>query len=566
MRRIVLIVFFFLLFMPTIHANVHITNSNAVKITDWTFYKDALLMEEDHTLSYEEVTIPHQWGNLFQGKNGHGTYVTTVSFSDLLIGEQYAMHIPYTSTAYTLYFNGVKQTSLGKVATNVDDYIPKQQVKTHYFTITSNELVIALQVANYSNMIGGATRDITIGPRNVVNQQYQAYTNKEYFILGSFLFMVLNVFSLYYFRRKDRSYLWVGLLGSFLIIWYVFSKDHLIMDLFPEMSWSVMTKIELLVIFLAFTCYNYYISVVYTPYYNEKIPHYSFISFVVIAALAIFIPTTTFATIYNLASVTIVLFAMHVLYMSYCSVRDKRPYAVAIALTNMAFFVPFVQDMLYLQGFVNTNYYSIYGFMFFAAGYLITLNHQHTKKYIESEMYNAALQQINHGLEEKVEERTRELREKNHQLELLTVRDGLTNIANRRYFDQQLAVALRKVKLDQATCSLILFDIDFFKKYNDYYGHLGGDDGTVARYGGEEFAVIVPNKSLDDAYILARFIRDSIAAEQIERVKSEALVLQRQRHIMTQSSSLPKRTQRYTAGRNAVLTTKELRINEDYMS
>lgn len=223
-------------------------------------------------------------GNLFQGKNGYGTYVTTVSFSDLLIGEQYALHIPYTSTAYTLYFNGVKQTSLGKVATNADDYMPKQQVKTHYFTITDNEMVIALQVANYSNMIGGATRDITIVPRNVVNQQYQAYTNKEYFILGSFLFMVLNVFSLYYFRRKDRSYLWVGLLGSFLIIWYVFSKDHLIMDLFPEMSWAVMTKIELLVIFLAFTCYNYCISVVYAPYYNEKIPHYSFISFVVIAA------------------------------------------------------------------------------------------------------------------------------------------------------------------------------------------------------------------------------------------------------------------------------------------
>lgn len=77
----------------------------------------------------------------------------------------------------------------------------------------------------------------------------------------------------------------------------------------------------------------------------------------------------------------------------------------------------------------------------------------------------------------------------------------------------------------------------FFKKYNDHYGHIGGDevlkqlaritticvgdDGIVARYGGEEFAVILPKKPLKDAYILAQFIRESIANEQIEHVKSE---------------------------------------------
>ena len=298
-----------------------------------------------------------------------------------------------------------------------------------------------------------------------------------------------------------------------------------------------MTKFEVLIIFLAFSCYNKYISLVYIGYYDPKIPNYSFISFVVYALLTFVLPTSIVIMMFNISSVFILLFALHVAYMSYCLIRDKRPYAVAIVLTNMAFLVPFIQDMFYIQGFINTNYYSIYGFMFFAVGYLITLNHQHTKKYKESEMYNLALQEINYGLEEKVEERTRELREKNHQLELLTVRDGLTNIANRRYFNQQLATALRNVKLKQEKCSLILFDIDFFKKYNDHYGHIGGDevlkevaritticvgdDGIVARYGGKEFAVILPKKPLKDAYILAQFIRESIANEQIEHVKSE---------------------------------------------
>lgn len=136
-----------------------------------------------------------------------------------------------------------------------------------------------------------------------------------------------------------------------------------------------------------------------------------------------------------LASVLIIFFALHVAYMSYRLLRDKQPYARAIVLTNLAFFIPFIQDMFYIQGFINTNYYSIYGFMFFSFGSLVMLNFEHTKKYRESETYNLALTAINQGLEETVEERTRELREKNHQLELLTVRDGLTNIANRRYFD-----------------------------------------------------------------------------------------------------------------------------------
>lgn len=235
MKRIfVFVYFFFVLAAPTYAMTI--STPEITKLQQWTFYEDTFVVNDDYSLAYENVTIPHRWGNLFGQKNGYGTYVTALHFEQSLIGELYAIHIPYAATSYKLLINGVEQMHVGNIADNADDYKPKQHVVTHYFTINEATMTIALQVANFSNMVGGAEREISVGPRAAITHQYQAYTNKENFILGGFLFMVLNVFSLYYFRREDKTYLWVGLIGTLLILWYVFSKDHLVMDAFPNLS------------------------------------------------------------------------------------------------------------------------------------------------------------------------------------------------------------------------------------------------------------------------------------------------------------------------------------------
>jgi diguanylate cyclase (GGDEF)-like protein len=123
--------------------------------------------------------------------------------------------------------------------------------------------------------------------------------------------------------------------------------------------------------------------------------------------------------------------------------------------------------------------------------------------------------------------REQQLREKSRELESQTFTDGLTGIANRRRFDIHLEDEFRRAKRAEAPISLIMLDVDFFKNYNDNYGHRRGDETLIevasglafivnrsgdllARYGGEEFAVVLPNTDFEGAYNIAEAMRDKI--------------------------------------------------------
>jgi diguanylate cyclase len=109
--------------------------------------------------------------------------------------------------------------------------------------------------------------------------------------------------------------------------------------------------------------------------------------------------------------------------------------------------------------------------------------------------------------------------------------DALTGIANRRSFDERLKLAIREAKSSSDTLSLLMIDIDHFKKFNDSFGHQLGDKvlqlvarilktsikgrDTVARYGGEEFAVILPSTRLAGAATLGDQIREAVASRRI---------------------------------------------------
>ena len=129
---------------------------------------------------------------------------------------------------------------------------------------------------------------------------------------------------------------------------------------------------------------------------------------------------------------------------------------------------------------------------------------------------------------------TKKLAQEKEKIKLIANQDGLTGIANRRFLDQVLGQEFRRHQRSQNSLSIIMIDIDFFKSYNDFFGHLSGDDvlrlcaeemsklicragDLVARYGGEEFCVVLPNTDLNGAKSFAETLRTGIEGLAIKR-------------------------------------------------
>lgn len=147
------------------------------------------------------------------------------------------------------------------------------------------------------------------------------------------------------------------------------------------------------------------------------------------------------------------------------------------------------------------------------------------------------LQQSERVLEQRVAERTDELQALNRRLEALSLTDGLTGIANRRHFDLMLAQAWGHAQRTGTSLALAVMDVDWFKPYNDHYGHPVGDaclqqvaqalsttlcrsSDLVARYGGEEFVFLAQDTGVEGALDLAHRVSEALDRLQLPHERS----------------------------------------------
>lgn len=163
---------------------------------------------------------------------------------------------------------------------------------------------------------------------------------------------------------------------------------------------------------------------------------------------------------------------------------------------------------------------------------------RHLEKIYQSE---ERLQKVNQELEERVQNRTFELESQNQELKklfLLATTDKVTGIANRYRLEDFLEREWKNAIRNKLPLSVIMIDIDFFKLYNDIYGHLQGDlclrkvaqvisttlkrpQDLVARYGGEEFIAVLSNTTLEGARVVAENIHSQVKALDIPHITPE---------------------------------------------
>jgi len=150
------------------------------------------------------------------------------------------------------------------------------------------------------------------------------------------------------------------------------------------------------------------------------------------------------------------------------------------------------------------------------------------------------LEELNNELEAKVHKRTLELERLNKQLHHQTETDFLTQLPNRLAFERRIGESIAIAKRSQNSLALLMIDIDFFKSYNDQYGHDTGDlvlqkiaetiDNSLlrktdiaARFGGEEFVVLLPDSNVETGFVMAERIRINIELLKVQYGKPDML-------------------------------------------
>ena len=198
----------------------------------------------------------------------------------------------------------------------------------------------------------------------------------------------------------------------------------------------------------------------------------------------------------------------------YFTVNHQGPFSVFDA----------VQNTLYLQEFIAAMMTSI---LFF--GVLLRQINDKNEEILE---VNKALHTLTSELEKRVDEKTEALQKANAKLQELVTKDALTGIYNRYYFQHYLTQEVARASRHNYSLSIILFDIDYFKKINDTYGHQAGDEVLIslsqailkrlrmedifARIGGEEFIIILSHIDGERAKCLAEEIRALVASLSIK--------------------------------------------------
>ena len=235
----------------------------------------------------------------------------------------------------------------------------------------------------------------------------------------------------------------------------------------------------------------------------------------------------------------------------YFTIHHQGPFSIFNATLNT----------LYLQEFIATLVVLI---LFFGV-----LLKEIKEKNILLLKSNFKLKKLSKELENRVNEKTKSLEDANEQLKLLATTDFLTEIYNRRYFENSIKNEIEKAQRYGSNLSFIMLDIDFFKKINDTYGHKAGDMVLISlsklikenirkidifsRIGGEEFAIILPNTNLDKTKELAIKLKDL--------VQNNSLLIDNQEIKITISiglSTLDEKNQTY----NEILKTADTNLYE----
>ncbi|WP_246944981.1 sensor domain-containing diguanylate cyclase [Bacillus pinisoli] len=509
---------------------------------EWEFYSSQLI--DPLSFSNEEVKdgtllpVPKQWSSIdgLEAK-GYGTYRLLIN--GIQPSKEYLLRIYKIPSAFRVYINGQLVGSQGKIGDSLDSESPAYGPAYTLFSVTDNKLDIVIHTSNFHYKSGGIRGAIEIGLADQMMAKRDSRLTFQMIMVGGLLLLGIYHFVIFLYRRNEKPALFFAITCLLICLRTLLVGETYFTKIFPNIPWLLQIKLMYLSLYLlvpSFVLFFYYLT---EKRLSRKIITVITILTVIFSILVIVTPPDVFTQSMNYYNYLVVLIIIYLTIHVIREILSRRPGFLLMGVCGIFLGYTAVYDMIHYNKETQQGELVSLGIFVLVIGISIVNSVRLAKSFTYIEGVHYQLKEWNKALEERVQERTSELEQANQRLQELSFIDGLTNVRNRRYFNEVFEQEWNKGISTQDTISIMLIDVDFFKDYNDYYGHLDGDDvlkklasafkhmfnevekATVARYGGEEFVILLPGLSYHEALHYGEKLLTTINQLQIEHKNSK---------------------------------------------
>ncbi|MFZ7101719.1 MAG: diguanylate cyclase [Peptococcaceae bacterium] len=507
----------------------------------WEFYWHELYEPRDFPDNRQPeahyFTLPGLWNNYdWDGKKlpEEGFATLRLRIRGLDPEMDLALKMPYVYSAYKLWWNGQLAAANGEVGRTKEDIENRRFSEVIHLTDLKQDNEILIQIANFDFYRGGINLPIYLGERNTIEYLWKTALLRDMFLAGGFLMSGILFLLLYFKCKKEKTALYFGIVCLVFTIRSLIVNEIIIGQLFPNFDWLIGNRIESGINYAGIPFAFLFLSEFYKEQFAAgfKKIWQNILPFLLLWVLLA--PHKLYDNFIVWFYIPLVISGIYVCYCILKAVHEKIPGALFILISCWAIFLSAVNDIFVSLGLLGTSYtFHFWLFVFIIFQDYILIGdyiefHGKVENYaLENEKMYQEIRQLNENLERTITERTQELETANKKLKKLSQFDSLTGIPNRRSFDKAMGDKWQEARKEHKPLSMIIIDIDFFKQYNDFYGHIAGDrclkkisraisgclrrsHDFAARYGGEEFVVILPDTDEKGAVIISEKIRKKV--------------------------------------------------------
>lgn len=477
----------------------------------WLFYPQQLIQEPSAVLASNTVELPASFKDLVGNTNTFGTFIGHFQIPKEFLGRRIAIWIPNQYGAYRVFLNGDPLVRVGTVGADASHHETENAPRIAYFVPESEYFTLTIQASSFQSLQGGLKNPMKIGLGRTIEQEYQRLMMSIAMICGAVLgiglfTLMFSAFSLANGGNTKRIFIF-GIFIVFLALHNLFSPPYAYTT-FLNLSWSWGIRLEYLFSFLAILFFLSYMFLLSSRYLHRWVYSAAMLLLSFNIGVTLWAEPTIFQQFAFYSSFFFVLILANFAYGFYQTLRSGEHYSKINFWAVIILCGTFIHDFLLTLNLVNSIHLSFIS----TSVYALLIMFQQARNYayhnLRIERLNQKLIHLNNSLDLKVQERTEQLSLLNEKLEIQIKTDALTGAYNRRALNEEIQrLYFETLQNKRHIVVFAMLDVDYFKKYNDHYGHLKGDqilrnlvkvlqntlpkNAFVARYGGEEFAILL---------------------------------------------------------------------------